>query len=291
MTLRPVRTTTIDVRGRGRRPRSSGSVRLRDIGESTGEISYELETSSGAGGMRRARSAWSVEYAFAELGLGRVQARVATGNVAAVRVARRAGLRNEGVVRVALDVGADDYALLARLRDDPSPIGARRVPRAAQLVPAAQAGHRPGAGPRRAGTRPHVPPDLQGRLGPARAASSRCASRPGRRPRARCSEELGLRLPLGRLVLTDWMPPWGGWDDALCLVFDGGVPSRVGPGRRRAAGARDPGDRVHLDGRGHATRGRLHGPPGGRRAGLARRAPGRLSRSPVEPSEAARRLT
>jgi len=36
-------------------------------------------------------------------------------------------------------------------------------------------------------------------------------------------EELGLRLPLGRLVLTDWMPPWGGWDDALCLVFDAGV--------------------------------------------------------------------
>jgi hypothetical protein len=24
-------------------------------------------------------------------------------------------------------------------------------------------------------------------------------------------------------VLTDWLPPWGGWDDALCLVFDGGV--------------------------------------------------------------------
>jgi hypothetical protein len=24
-------------------------------------------------------------------------------------------------------------------------------------------------------------------------------------------------------VLTDWLPPWGGWDDALCLVFDGGT--------------------------------------------------------------------
>jgi hypothetical protein len=23
-------------------------------------------------------------------------------------------------------------------------------------------------------------------------------------------------------VLTDWLPPWGGWDDAICLVFDGG---------------------------------------------------------------------
>lgn len=37
------------------------------------------------------------------------------------------------------------------------------------------------------------------------------------------TEELGLEIPAGPLVLTDWLPPWGGWDDALCLVFDGGV--------------------------------------------------------------------
>jgi 8-oxo-dGTP pyrophosphatase MutT (NUDIX family) len=36
-------------------------------------------------------------------------------------------------------------------------------------------------------------------------------------------EELGLEIAAGPLVLTDWLPPWGGWDDALCLVFDGGV--------------------------------------------------------------------
>jgi 8-oxo-dGTP pyrophosphatase MutT (NUDIX family) len=42
-------------------------------------------------------------------------------------------------------------------------------------------------------------------------------------------EELQLQVPAGRLVLTDWLPPWGGWDDAICLVFDGGVhdPSLV----------------------------------------------------------------
>jgi len=37
------------------------------------------------------------------------------------------------------------------------------------------------------------------------------------------SEELGLEIAAGALVLTDWLPPWGGWDDALCLVFDGGT--------------------------------------------------------------------
>jgi 8-oxo-dGTP pyrophosphatase MutT (NUDIX family) len=36
-------------------------------------------------------------------------------------------------------------------------------------------------------------------------------------------EELKLTIEAGRLLLTDWLPPWGGWDDAICLVFDGGV--------------------------------------------------------------------
>ena len=36
-------------------------------------------------------------------------------------------------------------------------------------------------------------------------------------------EELGLALAPGELLLTDWLPPWGGWDDAICLVFDGGT--------------------------------------------------------------------
>jgi 8-oxo-dGTP pyrophosphatase MutT (NUDIX family) len=36
-------------------------------------------------------------------------------------------------------------------------------------------------------------------------------------------EELELTIEAGALLLTDWLPPWGGWDDALCLVFDGGV--------------------------------------------------------------------
>lgn len=36
-------------------------------------------------------------------------------------------------------------------------------------------------------------------------------------------EELGISVEPGALLLTDWLPPWGGWDDAICLVFDGGV--------------------------------------------------------------------
>jgi ADP-ribose pyrophosphatase YjhB (NUDIX family) len=39
-------------------------------------------------------------------------------------------------------------------------------------------------------------------------------------------EELAVDLKPGRLLLTDWLPPWSGWDDALTLVYDGGVHDR-----------------------------------------------------------------
>jgi ADP-ribose pyrophosphatase YjhB (NUDIX family) len=37
------------------------------------------------------------------------------------------------------------------------------------------------------------------------------------------AEELSLDIEADSLLLTDWLPSWSGWDDALCLVFDGGV--------------------------------------------------------------------
>ena len=48
-------------------------------------------------------------------------------------------------------------------------------------------------------------------------------------------EELALEIPAGRLLLTDWLPPWSGWDDALCLVFDGGAHDAA-IARRRSSG-------------------------------------------------------
>ncbi|MGI8456613.1 MAG: NUDIX hydrolase [Propionibacteriaceae bacterium] len=35
-------------------------------------------------------------------------------------------------------------------------------------------------------------------------------------------EELGVPLPVGRLLVCDWMPPYLGWEDAVELIFDGG---------------------------------------------------------------------
>ena len=53
-------------------------------------------------------------------------------------------------------------------------------------------------------------------------------------------EELGLRLPMGRLVLADWLPPWGGWDDAHVPGLRRWRASGLGPRQGRAAGPRDP---------------------------------------------------
>lgn len=39
------------------------------------------------------------------------------------------------------------------------------------------------------------------------------------------AEELGVDRPLGRLLAVDWMPSYLGWDDALELIFDGGLVS------------------------------------------------------------------
>ena len=36
------------------------------------------------------------------------------------------------------------------------------------------------------------------------------------------TEELGIELPVGRLLVVDWMPPYLGWDDAIEMIFDGG---------------------------------------------------------------------
>jgi 8-oxo-dGTP diphosphatase len=37
------------------------------------------------------------------------------------------------------------------------------------------------------------------------------------------AEELGIEREIGRLLVVDWMPPYLGWDDAIEMIFDGGM--------------------------------------------------------------------
>ncbi|MFI1104970.1 NUDIX domain-containing protein [Streptomyces melanogenes] len=41
--------------------------------------------------------------------------------------------------------------------------------------------------------------------------------------RRELKEELGLDLPLRSLLVVDWVPPHGPWDDQIAFIFDGGT--------------------------------------------------------------------
>ena len=165
-----------------------------------------------------------------------LEAEVDPRNLASQRVATRSGLRREGVRRVEPGM-ADRARHRARLRpagDRPTGQRAGGLPRAAQLLPAPQAGDQPDADarPRRPGAA--VPAHLQAGLGPARWRRRGRRVAPARRSAARSRRSSASTIAPGRLLLTDWLPPWGGWDDALCLVFDGGVHDAAIARARRA---------------------------------------------------------
>ena len=42
----------------------------------------------------------------------------------------------------------------------------------------------------------------------------------------RLKEELGLDLSLARVLVMDWVPPHGPWDDMIAFIFDAGVLPR-----------------------------------------------------------------
>ena len=200
-----------------------GSVDVQDRGDHVGELSWTLYAGQRGHGYATRAVRMLVDYAIDELEMTRVEARVDPRNERSLRVATRAGLRREGVVRGIGDrKDATGHVLLARLASDP-PI-----------------------------TDPHSFRSLLNSFLPRKRAISQMLVRDpedrvllcqltykqdwdlpggvvevGESPQLAVSreveEELGLDIKAGSLLLTDWLPPWGGWDDALCLVFDGGV--------------------------------------------------------------------
>jgi 8-oxo-dGTP diphosphatase len=66
-------------------------------------------------------------------------------------------------------------------------------------------------------------------------------------------EELGFEPDLGVLLVVDWVPPHGPWDDLLVFIFDGGVLDRHGqaaitldPAELRALRICDPNEAAEL---------------------------------------------
>lgn len=164
---------------------------------------------------------YEVEIALHEH--GRVEALVDPDDQSAQRIATWSGMRREGVVRgVTVDGRAVDRILYARLASDApadQPEGFRALlnsflPRKRAI---SQMFVRDGADRVLLCNLTYKQDwDLPGGVVEVGESPQLAVSR-------EVEEELQLQITAGPLLLTDWLPPWSGWDDAVCLVFDGGV--------------------------------------------------------------------
>ncbi|WP_235737543.1 NUDIX hydrolase [Nocardioides alcanivorans] len=205
-----------------------GTVELHHVGAGTGRLVWRLgEAHRGRGSATRALrllTDWAMtETGQGGRGLGRVEARVPADNRQALGVATRAGLLREGVSRLVPGHQSEtEQVLLARMATDP-PLSDPSSFRA--LLNSFL--------PRKRAIGQLLVRDPEGRVLLCHLTYKRDWDLPGgvvevgESPKLAVTreleEELGLELPAGELLLTDWLPPWGGWDDAVCLVFDGGV--------------------------------------------------------------------
>jgi RimJ/RimL family protein N-acetyltransferase/8-oxo-dGTP pyrophosphatase MutT (NUDIX family) len=208
-----------------------GTLDVRRRDEGVGELSWALFEGHRGHGYATRAVRMLADYALSDPGQGglgywRVEAKVEPGNQDSLRVATRSGLRREGVRRVEPGQGDRDatssYVVLARLRSDP-PLSEPEAFRA--LLNSFL--------PRKRAIGQLLVRDDAGRVLLCQLTYKRDWDLPGgvvevgESPRLavgrELEEELALRIEPGDLLLTDWLPPWGGWDDAVCLVFDGGV--------------------------------------------------------------------
>ncbi|HEX5985622.1 MAG TPA: NUDIX hydrolase [Nocardioides sp.] len=201
-----------------------GNVEVRVKDDRIGELSWVLYAGHRGRGYAVRAVRVLIDWAFEELDLVRIEAYVNNANEASKRVATRSGLHREGIMRgrEVLRGERHDTVLYARLRQDPpvtAPDGFRSLLNSFL--------------PRKRAIAQLLVRDPDERVLLCRLTYKQDWDLPGgvvevgESPRLAVSrevdEELALSIQAGGLLLTDWLPPWGGWDDAVCLVFDGGV--------------------------------------------------------------------
>ena len=192
----------------------SSSIRVTTVTDGVARIEWDDRTTTDD--LRREVASALVEHV-------RVEALVGLEDREAQRSATWAGLLKEGVSRgLTVDGEVADRVVYARVRDDrpvDHPEGFRSLLNSFL--------------PRKRAIAQMLVRDPEGRVLLCQLTYKRDWDLPGgvvevgESPRLavrrEVEEELGLDIEPGDLVLTDWLPAWGGWDDAVCLVFDGGT--------------------------------------------------------------------
>ncbi len=202
-------------------------VVLEPVGNGVSRVSWSRELQDQGFEVASAAVRDHVTLALEELKQARVETLVDPDDVLAARIATWAGLHREGIMRGAIEEpgGRRDRVVFARLHTD-APIHKSSGFRA--LLNSFL--------PRKRAIAQMLVRDTEGRVLLCNLTYKQDWDLPGgvvevnEAPHVAVSreveEELGLEIAAGRLVLTDWLPPWSGWDDAVCLVFDGGVHER-----------------------------------------------------------------
>ncbi len=223
---------------------SDSGVRLAPAGNGVSRVSWSVELQEQGFEAASAAVRDEVTIALDELKQARVEALVDPDDLLATRIATWAGLQREGVMRGAVEESGErrDRVVFARLRTD-APLHKSRGFRA--LLNSFL--------PRKRAIAQMLVRDTEGRVLLCNLTYKQDWDLPGgvvevnEAPHFEVAreveEELALTIPAGRLVLTDWLPPWSGWDDAVCLVFDGGehdssLAKRIVPQAREIRGAR-----------------------------------------------------
>lgn len=223
---------------------SDRGVHLEPIGNGVARVSWSAALQAEGFDAASAAVRDEVTLALEDLKQRRVEALIDPDDVTATRIATWAGLQREGVMRGAVERSGErhDRVVFARLHTD-APVSKSRGFRA--LLNSFL--------PRKRAIAQMLVRDDQGRVLLCNLTYKQDWDLPGgvvevnESPRIavarEVSEELALDIDAGSLLLTDWLPPWSGWDDAVCLVFDGGthpagIAARIVPQAREIRSAR-----------------------------------------------------
>ena len=195
-----------------------GTVALRGEDGRTPSIRRNAGTDTIPVAARALRLA--LAYAFDDLGMTRVEARIPIERLSDVRAASIAGMRREGVLRGAGD--DPDRALLARIVDDPEPHSRDG------FIAILNAGL-----PTKRVISQGLLRDERGRVLLCELTYKKEWDLPGgvvevgEAPSIglvrELEEELGITVEVRDLITVNWLPAWRGWDDACIFLFDLGV--------------------------------------------------------------------